>query len=105
MAVVHCVAGQTQIGRVLVHTVREMRKQKVNALVFVGDAFEEDIDAVGQRAGELGLLGVPAFIFHEGGDPVARKAFQQIATLTKGAYCPFEDRTSLGWGKKVLERE
>lgn len=62
----------------------------MNALVFVGDAFEEDIDAVGQKAGELGLLGVPAFVFHEGGDPIAERAFRQIARLTKGAYCPFD---------------
>jgi len=90
MAGVQCIAGQTQIERVLTHAAREARKQPVNALVFVGDAFEEDIDAVGQKAGELGLLGVPAFVFHEGGDLIAERAFRQIARLTKGAYCPFD---------------
>ena len=44
---------------------------RVNALVFVGDCIEEKIDELGQRAGELGLLGVPVFMFHEGHDPVA----------------------------------
>ena len=39
---------------------------------------EEDVDHLGDLAGELGLLGVPCFMFHEGNDPVARRAFQQI---------------------------
>ncbi|HET8727961.1 MAG TPA: VWA domain-containing protein [Alphaproteobacteria bacterium] len=90
MAGVQCLAGHTQIGRVLNHAAKETRKAKVNALVFVGDAFEEDVDAVGQKAGQLGLLGVPAFVFHEGGDPIAGRVFRQIATLTNGAYCPFD---------------
>jgi hypothetical protein len=29
-------------------------------------------------------------MFHEGGDPRAAQAFRQIATLTRGAYCPFD---------------
>ena len=41
-------------------------------------------------AGELGLLGLPCFVFHEGQEPVARRAFQQIARLSGGAYCPFD---------------
>ncbi len=90
MTAVRCLGGQTQVGRVLSHAASQTKKEKVNALVFVGDCFEEDIDAVCHTAGALGLLGVPAFLFHEGGDPVARRAFQQIARLTGGAYCPFD---------------
>ncbi|AWK85265.1 hypothetical protein [Azospirillum thermophilum] len=90
MGKVSCVAGRTQIGRVLAHVLGETRRDRVNALVFVGDAMEEEIDELAHRAGELGLLGVPAFIFHERGDPVARHAFQTIARLTGGAYCPFD---------------
>lgn len=89
MTGVRCLGGQTQIGRVLGHTLKQAKAGRINALVFVGDAFEEDIDAVCANAGELGLLGVPAFLFQEGLDPVARRAFEQIATLTKGAWCPF----------------
>ena len=63
---------------------------KIGALVFVGDAIEEDIDELGHLAGELGLLGLPCFMFHEGHDPVAGKAFRQIARLSGGAYCPFD---------------
>jgi hypothetical protein len=35
-------------------------------------------------------MGVPAFLFQEGGDPVAERAFKQIARITQGAYCPFD---------------
>ncbi len=90
MTAVRCLGGHTQIGRVLHHAIGETRKARVNALVFVGDSFEEDVDDVCHKAGELGLLGVPAFMFHEGGDPIARRVFQQIATLTRGAYCRFD---------------
>ncbi|MFN4089139.1 MAG: VWA domain-containing protein [Alphaproteobacteria bacterium] len=90
MTAVACLGGQTQIGRVLGHAARECRRQRVNALVFVGDAFEEAIDDVCAQAGELGLLGMPAFMFHEGFDPVARNAFEQIARLTGGACCSFD---------------
>jgi hypothetical protein len=90
MTAVRCLGGQTQIGRILRHAVNETKKQKVGALVFVGDCFEEDIDRVCAKAGELGMLGVPAFLFHEGRDPVAERAFRQIARLTGGAYCSFD---------------
>lgn len=87
MTGVVCRAGETQLGKVLRHTVNESKKDRVNALVFVGDCFEEDVDAVGKVAGELGLLGVPAFMFQEGADPVASFAFAEVARLTNGAHC------------------
>ena len=90
MTAVTCLGGQTQIGRVLNHALKESRREKVNAVVFVGDCMEEDIDKLCHHAGELGLLGVPVFMFHEGGEPVARRAFEQIARLSGGAYCPFD---------------
>jgi hypothetical protein len=90
MSAVTCLGGETQIESVLRHAVAEAKRAKVNALVFVGDCVEEDIDALCRRAGELGVLGVPAFLFHEGDDPVAERAFRQIARLTGGAYCRFD---------------
>lgn len=90
MTAVFCLAGQTQIAKVLRQVTAETKRRKVNALVFVGDCMEESIDELAQLAGELGLLGVPAFMFHEGGDPIAAKAFKEIARLTRGAYCPFD---------------
>jgi len=87
---VSCVGGNTQIARVLTHARKEARASKVNALVFVGDAMEEKVDELCRLAGELGLLGVPVFVFHEGDDETARLAFRQIAKLSGGAYCPFD---------------
>lgn len=94
MTAVSCLAGQTQIVRVLQHALAETRKRKVNAVVFVGDCMEEDVDELGQAAGQLGLRGVPVFVFHEGGDPLAGRAFQQIAHLSGGAYCRFDARSA-----------
>ncbi len=90
MTKVRCMGGQTQVERLLRYAVRETAKQKINALVFVGDCLEEDIDRVCTIAGELGMLGVPCFLFHEGDEPTASRAFKQIATLTRGAYCRFD---------------
>ena len=90
MAGVQCLGGQTQILRVLRHAHGETSAHKVNAVVFVGDSMEEDIDALSAAAGALGLKGVPCFMFQEGDDPVARRAFQQVAKLTGGAWCPFD---------------
>ncbi|MGB8276172.1 MAG: VWA domain-containing protein [Alphaproteobacteria bacterium] len=94
MTGVFCLAGSTQIEKVLRHAVAETKARRVNALVYVGDCMEEDVDRLCGLAGELGLLGVPAFLFHEGDDPVAARAFKQIARLTGGAYCPFDSRSA-----------
>jgi len=90
MVRIHCEGGHTQIGRMLEHVRKETKVAKVNALVFVGDAMEEPIDTLCAIAGELGLLGVPAFMFQEGDDPVAERAFKEIARLTNGAWCRFD---------------
>ncbi len=90
MTRVFCLAGHTQIGTVLKQAIKEAKARKVNALVFVGDALEEDVDKLGHLAGQLGMLGVPCFMFHEGGDIIAANAFRQIARLTGGAFCPFD---------------
>lgn len=90
MTAVSCLGGKTQIGKVLKHALAESKRRKINAVVFVGDSMEEEIDALCHKAGELGLLGVPVFIFHEGRDRKAAEAFRQIARLTHGACCPFD---------------
>ena len=90
MAKVSCLGGHTQIRKVLRHALQENNLHRVNALVFVGDCMEEGVDEICQLAGQLGIHNVPAFLFHEGGDPAAGQAFRQIAKLTKGAYCPFD---------------
>lgn len=90
MRQVFCIGGETQICRVLRHAIKETTKQKINALVFVGDAMEEQLDELCAAAGELGILGVPVFLFHEGNDAAVGHAFQEIARLTRGAYSRFD---------------
>lgn len=90
MTSVQCQGGLTQIGRVLEHAVRETRQHRVNALVLVGDCLEEPADPLCHLAGQLGLLGVPAFVFQEGHDHGAALGFREIARLTHGAYCAFD---------------
>ena len=86
MGGISCRGGQTQIGKVLAHVSRETAKKKVSALVFIGDAMEEDIDHLCMLAGKLGVTGTKAFMFLEGNDPLAEAGFREIARLTGGAF-------------------
>jgi hypothetical protein len=87
---VQCAGGQTQIERVLKHATAEARAQRVNALVFVGDAMEEHAEQLFARAGELALLGVPVFLFQEGRNTHVTATFEHIARMTRGAACRFD---------------
>ena len=101
MTKVDCRAGRTQIGRILLHAAKEARRSPVQALVFIGDCSEESVDRLGDLAGELGMLGVKAFMFQEGDDADATLAFSEIARLTRGAHCRF-DSASPGELKALL---
>ena len=90
MAKIDCRGGQTQIGRVLAHAGNEAERGRVGAVVFVGDAMEEALDTLCAKAGPLALRGVPVFLFQEGRDPAAERAFREIARLTGGAWCRFD---------------
>jgi hypothetical protein len=83
-------SGTTQIVKVLRHSATEARRARVGALVFVGDAFEESVEAAYGAAGELTLAGVKAFMFQEGDNPTAARVFTEIARLTGGAYGAFD---------------
>jgi hypothetical protein len=87
---IECRMGHTQLGKVLAHAKRETELLRVSALVFVGDAMEEEPDGLAHDAGELGRLGVPAFMFQEGRDREVEQVFREIARLTRGAYCRFD---------------
>ena len=97
MTGIECRGGQTQIGKVLNHARKETQKKnpinpdrsRVDALVFVGDAMEEDVDVLCQSAGELRLLGVPCFMFQEGHDLHTETAFREISRLSGGAFMRF----------------
>lgn len=85
-----CQGGQTQIGRILSHALKETRGQKVNAVIFIGDAMEENVDRLADDAAALGLAGTPVFLFQEGRDGAAEAAFREIARLSKGAWFRFD---------------
>jgi hypothetical protein len=89
MSGIMCRSGETQIERVLAHAAKETTLLPVSALVFVGDAFEEE-DTVIPKAAELGRLGMRAFMFQEGNDREVEQVFREIARLTRGAYCRFD---------------
>ncbi|MEO0617786.1 MAG: VWA domain-containing protein [Pseudomonadota bacterium] len=90
MTTVTCRAGHTQIAKVLSHARKESEAKPVHALVYVGDAMEENVDTLGARAGELGLLGLPVFLFQEGHHRATEIAYREIARLSGGAYSRFD---------------
>jgi hypothetical protein len=89
MAGIACRGGQTQIGRVLRHVRNEAASAPVRALVYVGDAMEEPVDALCAVAGELGLLGIKAF--HVPGRPRrgGGRCLCRDRRLSGGAYARF----------------
>ena len=90
MTRIDCRAGHTQVGKILTHALKQTGEAKVSAIVYIGDAFEEAIDDLAQKAGKLGILGVPVFVFQEGRDVNAERAFKEIARLTRGAWFRFD---------------
>jgi hypothetical protein len=90
MGRIYCIGGLTQIGRLLAHALREAARKRVNTLVFVGDCVEENPDELFSLAGQLGVIGIPMLIFHEGGEPRAARIFRELARLSCGAYCSFD---------------
>jgi hypothetical protein len=99
MSSVTCLAGQTQIERVLKHTIKEAAATDVDALVYVGDCMEEKLDTLGALAGQLNLHGVPMFVFQEGHDIVASDAFRQLAKISGGAHCTLDHNSPAQLGQ------
>jgi hypothetical protein len=92
---IECEGGLTQLGRVLAHATREAETANVQALVFIGDAMEEEIEELAAKASKLGKLGVPIFAFQEGRDSAVQKAFRLLALKSGGAYFAFNQNASL----------
>ncbi len=83
---IDCRGGPTQIAKVFKHASRETAKAKVPALVFIGDALEEDVEMLCRMAGQLGIKGVRCFFFQDGHDPIAERGFREMARLSGGAH-------------------
>jgi hypothetical protein len=103
MAKIACGAGMTQIGRVLDHVLREHEQAPVQAVTFIGDAMEEEIDMLAHKAAKLGSAGVPIFIFQEGRDSNVRKVFRLLALKSGGAY--FEFNSDKPWAVEQLSEQ
>jgi hypothetical protein len=94
MATVRCEGGLTQIARLLNHALSEHRKRPVRALVFIGDAVEENPDKLCDLAGQCGLLKLPLFLFQEGHDQEVERTFRSMAGLSGGAYARFDSTSA-----------
>lgn len=114
MQTIVCHAGTTQIERVLNHALKSAEAGKIHALVFVGDAMEENEAVLYEIAYKLQGK-CPVFMFQEktnqgfttsfslyhqaqGPDPV-EATFRRIADITGGAYAEF----GAGSAKKLRE--
>jgi hypothetical protein len=108
MRKIECEGGKTQIGKVFAHVRTEHAREKVAAVIFVGDAVEELPSELYATAAGLGTPPPPLFMFQEGdvlampldqhGMPLAsidappqkvEQVFREIARLTNGAYARF----------------
>lgn len=90
MSTVRCAPGRTQIVRVLRHALAEHARNKIDAIIYIGDCVEETPHEIYAAAGELGLCGAPVFAFHEGYDTAAESVFREIARLSGGAFARFD---------------
>jgi hypothetical protein len=89
MNTVQCEGGLTQIEKVLQHVLREHAKAPVQAVTFIGDAQEENLDVLVGLADKLGAAGIPLHMCQEGDVGSVRKAFRLLALRTGGTYSAF----------------
>ncbi len=94
MGLVQCEGGRTQIARLLNHAVSEHRKTAMRALVFIGDAMEENPDSLCDLAGQCGILQLPLFLFQEGSDRQVEQTLRTMAKLSGGAYARFDSNSA-----------
>ncbi len=96
---VRCEGGHTQIARLLRHALTEHSKVPLQALIFIGDAMEENPDTLCQLAGECGLRKLPLFLFQEGSLNEVAGTFTSMAKLSNGAYARFDHASAARLGE------
>lgn len=94
MGRVRCEGGHTQIARLLRHALKEHGDSPIRALVFIGDAMEENPDTLCDLAGQCGLLNLPLFLFQEGRDPIVEQTLRSMTRLSGGAYARFDSASA-----------
>lgn len=90
MSRVQCAAGRTQIGPLLRAALKQQAAGNAKALVFIGDAVEENVTTLQDLAGRCRLQSLPLFIFQEGYDAAVKRCFETMARLSGGAYEHFD---------------
>lgn len=99
MTRIDCRGGHTQIGKVLAHCLKENGRQKISAVIYIGDALEEPIDDLCEKAGRLGMVGVPIFLFQEGHDGETERGYREMARLSRGAWFRFDRNSAATLGR------
>lgn len=84
---VSCEGGITQLRRLLEHCLAQQPDStSLKAIIFIGDAVEEDPNTLNDLAVRCRLANRPLYIFQEGSDPRAKAIFASMAMLSGGAH-------------------
>lgn len=87
---VYCDSGWTDLCSIL-RAATEIKE--LNALIYIGDAFEESEETAYEIARILAEKKTPCFMFIEGENRAATEVFRKIAKITGGALFPFENNS------------
>lgn len=94
MSGVHCAAGRTQIARLLRAAIKQQGQAQARAMIFIGDAVEENEVKLQELAGQCRLHSMPLFLFQEGDDARVKQCFEALARISGGAYDQFNSRSA-----------
>ena len=86
MAKVRCESGLTQILEALSVFIDGPAEQRTNAVILIGDSFEEDAQKAQALALVLKTKGIKVFAFLEGEDWTAETVFRRFADITGGLF-------------------
>lgn len=89
---VYCEGGITQLQRLLHHCLdQHPDSRSLKAIIFVGDAVEEDAGVLNDLAIKCRMAKRPLFIFQEGSDATASVVFASMAALSGGVHITLGD--------------
>lgn len=95
MAQTRCLRGLTQFLPALTSFIDEAAETKADAIILIGDCFEEDIEQAAKVAQALKASGIKVFAFLEGEDWTAASVFRTFAETTGGAFGKFGEELPL----------
>ncbi|MEW8092424.1 MAG: hypothetical protein AB2784_22700 [Candidatus Thiodiazotropha endolucinida] len=89
MAAVRCERGLTQINDALRLFLDEAPEDKADAIILIGDSFEEDSDDTAHLTKQLKRQKIKIFSFIDGDDLTGTTVFEKLATNTGGTFAQF----------------